>query len=73
MSVADRNIETPPKLAQLVFVELLLLVGDVLPFARFAETVALDRARQNYGRAALEIKSRFVGGVNFSRIVPALA
>ena len=61
------------KLAQFVFVELLLLVGDVFTFARFAKSVALDGASQNDGRAALVLDGGFVGGVDLPRIVAALA
>ena len=44
---------------------------DVFAFAGFAEAVALDRARENDGRAALVFGGGFVGGVNFARIVTA--
>ena len=47
-------------------------MSDVLSFTRFAEAVALNRARQNNGRAALVVESRFVSGVNLARIVAAL-
>ena len=73
LGVADRNVEPLPKLPQLVFVQFFLLVGDVLSFARFAEAVTLNRARKDNGGAALVLESRFVGGVNFSRIVATLA
>ena len=39
--------------AQLLFVELLLLVRDVAAFAGFAQAVALDRLGQNHRRLAL--------------------
>ena len=41
--VGDRNAEARAELAQLLFVELLLLVRDVAAFAGFAQSVALDR------------------------------
>ena len=50
--VGKRNFETRAEDAKLFFVEFLLLVRDVLAFARFAEAVALNRARQNYRRAS---------------------
>jgi len=51
--VVQWNAEARAELAQLVFVEFLLLVRDVLAFARFTETVALDGARENHGREPL--------------------
>ena len=51
--VGDRNAEPRAELAQLVFVHLLLLVGDVAAFARFAETVALDRLGEDHRGAPL--------------------
>ena len=57
--------------AQLVFVQLLLLVGDVLAFAGFAEAVALDRAREDDGRLPLVLDRRLVGGVDLDGIVAA--
>ena len=50
---------------------LLLLVRDVLAFARFAEAVALDRAREDDGRLALVLGRRLVGVVDLHRIVAA--
>ena len=48
--IAERNAEPRPEFAQFLFVQLLLLVRDVLPLADFAEPVALDRSRQDDGR-----------------------
>jgi hypothetical protein len=63
----DGNVEAAPELAQLILVELLLLVRDVLAFARFAQAVALDRAAQDHGRGALRGRGGAVGGVRSSR------
>ena len=71
--VGERNIEARAENPQLVFVELFLLVRDVLAFARFAEAVALDRARENHRRLALVFRGRLVRGVHFTRIVAAEA
>ena len=57
--------------AQLVFVQLLLLVRDVLAFARFAEAVALDRAREDDRRLSLVLDGGLVGVVDLDRIVAA--
>src|SRR5205085_10636683 len=40
--VGDRDLEARAEMFDLLLVELLLLVGDVAPFARFAQAVALD-------------------------------
>jgi hypothetical protein len=47
--VGDRDVEAGAERTQLFLVHLLLLVRDVLPFARFSEPVSLDRARQDDG------------------------
>ena len=57
--------------AQLVFAELLLLVGDVLAFGRVAEPVSLDRADQQDRRLPLVLDRRLVGVVHLDRIVAA--
>ena len=69
--VGNRDPEPRAERPQLVFVHLLLLVGDVLALARLAETVALDRPGQNDRRRALEVDGGFVGVVHLDRIVPA--
>ena len=69
----ERNLEARAEFAQLFFVELLLLVRDVLAFARFAQAVALDRSRQDDGRRALVLHGGFVRGVDLARIVAAEA
>ena len=69
--IGERNVEARAENTQLFFVELLLLVRDVLAFASFAEAVALDRARENDRWAALVLGGGFVRGVDFARIVAA--
>src|SRR5713101_6433731 len=71
--VADGNAEARAKFAQFVFVELLLLVGDVLAFADFAQAVAFDGARQDDGGRALVLDGGAVGGVDLARVMPAQA
>ena len=56
---------------QLVFVELLLLVGDVLAFAGFAQPVTLNGFCQDDSRRALVFDRRSVGSMYFDRIVTA--
>ena len=48
-------------------------MGDVLAFARLAEAVALDRARQDDGRLPGGLDRRLVGVVHLHRIVAAEA
>ena len=69
--VADRDAEAGAERAQLVFVELLLLVGDVLAFARLADAVALDRAREDDGRLPGVLDGGLVRRVHLDRIVAA--
>ena len=71
--IVERNAEARAEYAEFVFVEFLLLVGDVLAFARFSQAVPLDGARQNHGRAAAMLDGRFVRSVNLARIVAAEA
>ena len=59
------------KARQLFFVQLLLLVRDVLAFARFADAVTLDGAGQDDRRLARVLDGGLVGGVDLDRIVPA--
>ena len=69
--VGDRNAEPGAERPELVFVELLLLVGDVLAFTRFADAVALDRAGQDHGRLPRVLDGGLVGRVDLHRIVAA--
>ena len=71
--VGDRNAESRAERAQVRLVHLLLLVRDVLAFARFAESVALDRAGEDDGRLPLVLDRRLVGVVDLDRIVAAEA
>ena len=61
------------ELAQLLFVQLLLLMRDVAAFAGFAQAVALDRLGQDDRRLALCFDRRLVGRVDLLRIVAAAA
>ena len=71
LGIGNRDAEAGAERFQLLVVHLLLLVRDVLAFARFAESVALDRARQDDRRRALVLHRRLVGVVDLDRIVPA--
>ena len=71
LGIGNRNAEARAERAQLLFVHLLLLVRDVLAFARFAESIPLDGARQDDRRRALVLDRRLVGVVDLDRIVPA--
>ena len=44
---------------------------DVAAFAGFAKPVAFYRLGQDHGRLALVFKRRFVGGINFARVMAA--
>ncbi len=69
--VRDGDAEAGAELAQLVLVQLLLLVGDVLAFAGLAQAVALGRHGQDDGRLPLVLHGLAVGGVDLVWIVPA--
>ena len=73
MLVGDRDFEAVAEVAQLLFVQLLLLMGDVAAFAGLAQSVALDRAGQNDGGLAAMRDGRGVSGVDFFRVMPAQA
>ena len=69
--VGKRDPESRAKFAKLIFVELLLLVGDVLAFTGFAESVAFDRPREyQHGRAFVAYGS-VESSMDFDRVVPA--
>ena len=53
IAVGDRDAEAVAEVAQLLLVQLLLLVGDVASLAGLAEAVALDRLGEDDGRRAL--------------------
>ena len=59
------------KALQLVFVQLLLLVRDVLALTRLADAVALDGAGQDDRRLAGVLDGGLVGRVDLGRVVPA--
>ena len=52
LAIGDRDAEAVAELAQLLLVQLLLLMGDVAALAGFAEAVALDRLGEDDGRRA---------------------
>ena len=56
---------------QVVVVELLLLMRDVLAFARIAHAVALDGLREDHGRAARVVHGLVVRGVHLHGVVTA--
>ena len=69
--VQDGNLEAIAERPECLLPHLLLLVGDVLAFARLAHAVALDGLGQNHGRL-LAVPGRFrIGGVNLVGIVAA--
>ena len=68
--VVQRNSKARAEFAQLVFVEFLLLMRDVLAFARFAQTVALNRSSEYDCRGAFVFYGRLVCGIDLARIVP---
>ena len=69
--VADRNAEALAEFAQLLFVQLLLLVRDVAAFAGFAQAVAFDGLGQDHRRLALVLHRGFVGRIDFARVMAA--
>ena len=69
--VGDGNGEPRAELAQLVFVDALLLVGDVLAFPRLAQAVALDGLGQDHAGGPDMFHRRLVGCVDLLGIVPA--
>ena len=71
VGVGDRHAEACAEGAKLVFVQLLLLVGDVLALAGFAEAVALDGPGEDDGRRALVFDGGLEGVVHLHRIVAA--
>ena len=55
---------------QFVVVQFLLLMGNVLAFARFAQAVTFDGLRQNDGGRAAMLNGSFEGSVNFEGSCP---
>ena len=69
--IGNRNPEARAEHLQLIFVQLFLLVSDVLAFARLAKPIALNRFCQNDRRRSCVIHRCPKRSVNFDRIVPA--
>jgi hypothetical protein len=59
------------ELAQLLLVHFFLLVRNVFAFARLAETVALDRLRQNHRWLAFVFRGGLVSGIHLAHVVAA--
>lgn len=71
MTVGYGNTETRAKLPQLFLVQLLLLVGYILPFPRLAESIPFDGPRQDDARCSLVLYRSFVGRVDLVWVMPA--
>src|SRR5207302_10181622 len=67
--IADRNAETRAELAQLFFVQLLLLMRHVAAFSGFTQSVAFDRFGKYHGRLAGMLYGCLVSGINFPAVV----
>src|SRR5690349_9563891 len=59
--IVQRNAEARTKYLQLFFVQLFLLVRDVLAFTSLAKPVTFNRAREDDGWTPLVLDGRFVG------------
>src|SRR5204862_3301196 len=60
--VRQWNPEAGAELLQLLFIELLLLVGDVPTLARLAQAVSLDGVSQDHRRRSSVLDGSLVGG-----------
>ena len=69
--VRDGDPEARAEHAQFVFVQLFLLVRDVLAFTRLAQSVTFDGLGQNDGGRAFVFGGGFVSRVHFDGIVTA--
>ena len=69
--IGNRNSKARTEHFQLIVIQLFLLVGDVLAFARFAQSVAFDRFRQNDGRRTLVLHGCLVSRMDLDGIVAA--
>ena len=69
--VRNGDVEPIAKRLQRVLAHLLLLVGDVLPLARFPHPVALHGLGEDDGRLAGVLDRLGIGGVDLVRIVAA--
>ena len=63
--VGNWNSESGSDLNQLLFIDLFLVVGDVLSFARFAHAVSLDGFGKDDRRLPLMIRSGLESCINF--------
>ena len=71
LRVRKIDLEAVAELAQHRLAHLLLLMGDVLAFARLAHAVALDGLGEDERRLALVSDRGRVGGIDLARIVSA--
>ena len=69
--VRNGNPKARTEHAQFFVVQLFLLVGNVLAFTGFTQTVAFDCLGENDRRSAFVIEGGAIGCVHFNRIVPA--
>ena len=71
--VGNRQLEQVAEKFQVRCLKRLLLVGDVARLEAAAERPALDRLGEDGGRRSLVLDRRFLGRVNFLRVVPPAA
>src|SRR5256885_6119617 len=69
--IGNGDSKARAKGAQLIFIQLLLLMSDVLAFARLAQAIALDGFRENDGWCAFVLYRGFICRMYFDRIVPS--
>jgi hypothetical protein len=69
--VGNRDAEACAKRLHFFVIQLLLLMGDVLAFARLADAVPLDGACEDDRGDTLRFSGEFVGVVNLRGVVPA--
>ena len=69
--VGNGNAKSRTEHFQFVFIQLFLLVGNVLAFTGFAESVALNGLGKNDGGRSGVLDCCFVGSMHFDRIVSA--
>ena len=69
--VGNRNPEAGAEGLHLFVIQLLLLVRDVLAFARFADAVSFDGAREHHGRHLLGLDRILERVVNLGGVVAA--
>ena len=69
--IRDRDAEPAAEPAQLIFVELFLLMGDIAAFSAFAKTIPFDRAGKNdRGRTSM-FDCGSICSMHFHRIMAA--